>query len=37
VGAVLADADLVQAAADVGPADAGDGERGFADDHDVPF
>jgi hypothetical protein len=36
VGAVLADADLVQAAADEAPADAPDGERDLADCHDVP-
>ena len=35
VGAVLVGADLVQAAADEGPADAPDGEPGFADGYDV--
>ena len=34
VGAVLAGADLVQAAADESPADAPDGERDFADCND---
>ncbi len=33
---MLAGADFVQAAADKGPADAPDGERDFADCHDVP-
>jgi len=37
VGAVLVGADLVQAVADEGPAGACDGERDFADDHDVPL
>jgi hypothetical protein len=32
---VLAGADLVQAAADRGPADAADGEPGFADGDDI--
>jgi hypothetical protein len=35
VGAVLVGADLVQAAADEGPADVPDGEPGFADGYDV--
>jgi hypothetical protein len=35
VGAVLAGADLVQAAADEGPADPSDGEPGFTDGHDI--
>ena len=35
MGAVLVGADLVQAAADEGPADAPDGERDFADGYDV--
>jgi len=35
VGAVLVGADLVQAAADEGPADVCDGEPGFADGYDV--
>ena len=35
VGAVLGGADLSQAAADEGPADAPDGERDFADGYDV--
>jgi hypothetical protein len=35
MGAVPVGADLVQAAADEGPADAPDGERDFADGDDV--
>jgi hypothetical protein len=35
VGAVLVGADLVQAAADEGPAGACDGEPGFTDGYDV--
>jgi hypothetical protein len=35
VGAVLVGADLLQAAADRGPADAPDRERDFADGHDI--